>query len=76
MDRSGRVSPGRDQISPQAYRVIQSWNGAVNSDGAADRHPLLGALFVVHGGSALACCCYLASWAARAALMKASDAPR
>src|ERR1700751_3023112 len=31
MDRSGRLSPGRDQISPQAYRVIQSWNGAVNS---------------------------------------------
>ena len=30
MLRSARDSPGRDQISPHAYRVMKSWKGAVS----------------------------------------------
>ncbi len=36
MLRVGRESPGRFHNSPQAYRVMKSWNGAVKSVVFAD----------------------------------------
>ena len=86
MLRSGRVSPGRDHISPQAYRVMKSWNGAVNVGGAghrpvhvgiaqdlaADRYSLGVSLRIVHGRPF----CSVLVCAASAAATNAPAAPR